>query len=211
MREVTIPNDYNPFRLEVNGRIYSYKAGTTQSVPDEVAELIDKYNKSKPVPKQNSIIDNSGLSFQKTDADKVLKVKEDGSDVEWAEGGGGSGSDLPEYTAADAGKVLAVNEDGTGVKWSEGGSGALFVNVNATFDEDEEIVSLILDKTWAQINGALRAGTAVFFASVNEGFINGYTFVGLNAGRIGLRDSNGYVYDLFVDSENDYPEYTLEE
>ena len=88
MREVTIPNDYNPFRLEVNGRIYSYKAGTTQSVPDEVAELIDMYNQSKPVPRQNSIIDNSGLSFQKTDADKVLKVKEDGSDVEWGEGGG---------------------------------------------------------------------------------------------------------------------------
>ena len=115
MREVTIPNDYNPFRLEVNGRIYSYKAGTTQSVPDEVAELIDMYNQSKPVPKENSIIDNNGLGFQKTDADKVLKVKEDGSDVEWAEGG----LDIPEYTAEDAGKALKVNQDGVGIGWHE--------------------------------------------------------------------------------------------
>lgn len=85
MRTVTIPNDYNPFRLEVNGRIYSYKAGTTQSVPDDVAEAIDVYKRQRKPAKPNSIIDNLGLSFEKSDAGHALMVNNEGTDLVWQE------------------------------------------------------------------------------------------------------------------------------
>lgn len=43
-----IPNSPDPFVCNINGVIYSYKAGTTQSVPDEVAALIDNINANAP-------------------------------------------------------------------------------------------------------------------------------------------------------------------
>lgn len=89
MKTVVIPNDYNPFEIEINGRVYVYKAGETVSVPDDVASAIEQYNASKPVAKPNSIIDNLGMAFNRTDAGKALMVNEAGTDVEWSESLGG--------------------------------------------------------------------------------------------------------------------------
>lgn len=43
MKTVTIPSDYHPYVVEVNGKVYKYPEGTTQSVPDEVAAVIENY------------------------------------------------------------------------------------------------------------------------------------------------------------------------
>lgn len=52
MKTVLIPGDYNPFVLNINGVIYSYKAGTTQTVPDEIADLIENIESLKPNEKK---------------------------------------------------------------------------------------------------------------------------------------------------------------
>lgn len=48
MKTVIIPSNMNPWTCEINGMRFSYKAGSEQSVPDEVAELIEAYNESIP-------------------------------------------------------------------------------------------------------------------------------------------------------------------
>lgn len=51
---VTIPKDRNPFVVIVNGVKYSYPAGATTEVPDEVADVIEKYVGAKPKPDPNA-------------------------------------------------------------------------------------------------------------------------------------------------------------
>lgn len=183
MRTVTIPNDYNPFRLEVNGRIYSYKAGTTQSVPDEVAELIDMYNQSKPVPKQNSIIDH-GLDFQKTDADKVLKVNQEGTDVEWAEGGGGGGSMLVHVDLTFDGASIAS------------------AHLDKTWKEIHD--ALLAGKTVSFLYVCEEDGYIVSFSLKEMGFEDGDGYF------IEFANGDGVVYNtdvFYTDSEDGYPGY----
>ncbi len=48
MQIVTIPSFIDPFVVIVNGRKYSYKAGTTQTVPDGVAEVIHNIMANTP-------------------------------------------------------------------------------------------------------------------------------------------------------------------
>lgn len=49
-KSVTIPTYMQPdFVCTINNVTYRYKAGTTQTVPDEVAELIENINASVPV------------------------------------------------------------------------------------------------------------------------------------------------------------------
>ena len=83
MKTVKIPEGFNPFKITVNKRTYKYKPGTMQEVPDEVADAIAHISVVKD-PKPNSLIDNLGLGFRRTDAGMHLTVKEDGTDVEWA-------------------------------------------------------------------------------------------------------------------------------
>ena len=58
MKTVKIPSDYNPYIVVVNGVTYAYKAGTTQEVPDEVAAVIENYNKLSPkgVPTDGGVL-----------------------------------------------------------------------------------------------------------------------------------------------------------
>lgn len=51
---VTIPKDRNPFVVIVNGVKHSYPAGVTTEVPDEVADVIEKYVGAKPKPDPNA-------------------------------------------------------------------------------------------------------------------------------------------------------------
>ena len=41
-RTVTIPTCHDPYQVEINNKIYTYKAGETVEVPDEVAEVIQR-------------------------------------------------------------------------------------------------------------------------------------------------------------------------
>lgn len=98
MKTITIPEGFHPLEININGLRYSYMEGETVTVKDDVAALIEQYIASVPVPRPNSLIDNLGLAYQRSDKGKALKVKEDGSDVEWGTvepGGGGGGSDDP--------------------------------------------------------------------------------------------------------------------
>lgn len=95
MVTVKIPDNAHPWRCSINGTEYCYEAGSTQSVPDEVAQLIH---------------DIEAAAKQPAPVDPPFPVPE-------------GGSSLPEYTDDDAGKVLSVNEDGDGVEWAEAGGG----------------------------------------------------------------------------------------
>lgn len=50
MKTVTIPTCANPFVVIVNGIKYTYPAGATVEVPDEVAEVIEQHEEAKPEP-----------------------------------------------------------------------------------------------------------------------------------------------------------------
>ena len=47
-KHVTIPSNMNPWWCNINGVVYSYTAGSTQTVPDEVAAVIENYNNMLP-------------------------------------------------------------------------------------------------------------------------------------------------------------------
>ena len=47
-KSVKIPSDYQDFTVVINNTVYTYKGGTTQTVPDEVAAVIENYNAGKP-------------------------------------------------------------------------------------------------------------------------------------------------------------------
>lgn len=50
MKKVTIPTCANPFVVIINGRKYTYPAGETMEVPDEVADVIEWHIVSQPKP-----------------------------------------------------------------------------------------------------------------------------------------------------------------
>lgn len=76
MREVIIPSNMNPWMCNINGVVYSYTAGSTQTVPDEVASLIDAINAEKPV------------ATHPGNAGDVWTMQENG-EAAWIGGGGG--------------------------------------------------------------------------------------------------------------------------
>lgn len=51
---VKIPDSSNPFVVKINNDEYSYKAGTEQSVPDEVAAVIASHNSAQPIPDKSA-------------------------------------------------------------------------------------------------------------------------------------------------------------
>lgn len=87
MKTVTIPTCANPFVVIVNGIKYTYPAGATVEVPDDVAEVIEQHEEAKtePAPVQPPY---SG--------DDILAAANAYTDKKVAEGGGsGSGGGLP--------------------------------------------------------------------------------------------------------------------
>lgn len=86
-RSVTIPNYMTPYwRCNINNVEYAYLAGTTQTVPDEVAALIDQYNAAQPkegprpikvLPEELPIASARSLGAVKIGAN--FSLKEDGT------------------------------------------------------------------------------------------------------------------------------------
>ena len=62
MKTVTIPTCANPFVVIINGRKYTYPAGETVEVPDEVAEVIERHEEAKPQPESPSAPSEGGNS-----------------------------------------------------------------------------------------------------------------------------------------------------
>ena len=56
MKTIQIPTTSNPFIVSINNHVYTYKAGSTVEVPDEVAEVIEAQMDLKP--KQGKFVGN---------------------------------------------------------------------------------------------------------------------------------------------------------
>lgn len=87
MKEVKIPQGFNPFKIKVNNVTYEYKPGEIVEVPDEVAEVIENYNGF-----QNEDPDKlewvEGFSFDPVDdRHKAVMVDDEGKLVLDARGG----------------------------------------------------------------------------------------------------------------------------
>lgn len=124
-RTVKIPSNTKPFWVcEINGKVYSYIAGSTQAVPDEVADLIDNINAMKPKEAAEPGV-----------AGQVWTRLEKGA--AWA--------DLPAATEETAGAV----KKGVGVNYAEEGADAgetlasVLAQLNALIDSlvDAGIIS----------------------------------------------------------------------
>ena len=115
-KTVKIPEDRNPFVVEVNnGKKYSYPAGTVQTVPDEVAAVIASYEASgKPA---NPPFIRKGMPDAGDDGDVLVAV--DGS---WAAQDG--------YGYTDGGEVSKIDEK----YLPESGGGATAFRI---FDEED--------------------------------------------------------------------------
>ena len=98
MREVTIPEGWNPCKITVNNVTYEYPAGQTVEVPDEVADVIDRFNGAK-VPEPEKLEYVEGFSYDPVaDAGKVLQIRDNGRGIEWgANSGGGPRGGLSDF------------------------------------------------------------------------------------------------------------------
>ena len=85
-KTVKIPDNMKPWRAELNGVKYEYEAGSTQTVPDEVAELIARSEKRDDAPAAK--------------APWEIEIPEQEAPA----------SELPEVSADDNGDVLTVVE-----------------------------------------------------------------------------------------------------
>lgn len=63
MKKVTIPTCANPFVVIINGRKYTYPAGETMEVPDEVADVIEWHVVSQPKPEPAPDYNGGGASL----------------------------------------------------------------------------------------------------------------------------------------------------
>lgn len=66
-KSITIPKDRDPFVVIVNGVEYKYTAGETVTVPDSVADVIEKYESAKP-----KVDPNAGAGAYKCDWNKMV-------------------------------------------------------------------------------------------------------------------------------------------
>lgn len=82
MREVTIPEGWNPCKITVNNVTYEYPAGQTVEVPDEIAALIEQAAANQPQAKDQRQV--YSLEFGPEDAGKVLTVNDAETEAIWA-------------------------------------------------------------------------------------------------------------------------------
>lgn len=101
MKTVTIPNCRNPFVVTVNDQTYSYRAGETVEVPDEVAEIIQTHIDAKPVEKSKETV-----STDSTDRKFKLIDTIDFSTEEMAKAGA-----YVEYAVEGVSEILTVWTD----------------------------------------------------------------------------------------------------
>lgn len=77
MKKVQIPTCMSPFIVDVNGKRYIYPAGTEQEVPDEVAIIIEKHNKSHEAKHAPTVPPfESGLAIQSATVGQTIVVEE---------------------------------------------------------------------------------------------------------------------------------------
>lgn len=99
MKTVLIPNETDPFVVNINNVKYSYPAGTEQTVPDDVAAVINNYWATQPHPAK--AVDGGVFPYvDEEDNGMVLKVKNGAWQI-----GADSGSPTIIITAPKGGSI----------------------------------------------------------------------------------------------------------
>lgn len=78
MKKVTIPTCANPFVVIVNGIKYTYPAGETMEVPDDVAVVIEQHYEMHHNQKDGGRTTTVDLSAFETEG-KIVETYDDGS------------------------------------------------------------------------------------------------------------------------------------
>jgi hypothetical protein len=115
MKEVKIPQGFNPFKIKVNNVTYEYKPGEIVEVPDDVAEVIENYESyQNEDPAKKEWVE--GFAFDPVaDAGKAVMVNENGKlSLGEDTGGGGKGSGGAGTTPMMT--VMAIEDIGSGTK-----------------------------------------------------------------------------------------------
>lgn len=115
MKTVTIPTCANPFVVIVNGIKYTYPAGATVEVPDDVAEVIEQHEEAKPEPAPVqppfASVPSSGESGGGASGGGGLPVVELETNLT-AEGSAMSASDNAKLSAAIGGPaIISINHE----------------------------------------------------------------------------------------------------
>ena len=88
MKTITIPTNYDPFRVTVNGKEYVYQGGATVSVPDDVADVIENMIQPEYEPHSDFVTEAdmkayiSGEGFEET-SNKVTSISATPSDTKY--------------------------------------------------------------------------------------------------------------------------------
>ena len=109
MKEITIPNDTQPFVVTINDLSYTYTPGETVQVPDDVYEIIIQQINSAPVYDTTRKLET--VEYKPEDAGKMSRIKDDGSGIEWTDI-----VNVPAPSAANVGKTLVAKQTG----WKKG-------------------------------------------------------------------------------------------
>lgn len=108
MKKVTIPTCANPFVVIVNGIKYTYPAGETVEVPDDVAEVIEQHEETHNNPKPEPVVP----PFAPTP-----------SEVPSEGGAGGGGLEVIELTSTNVAQSAVYDEaenDALSTAWEKG-------------------------------------------------------------------------------------------
>ena len=93
----------NPFKVRINGKEYKYKAGSTQTVPDNVAEIIENDLRLDPKP-DREIADKAPATIADVKKAKTEAIR--------------AATELP--AGGETGDILVQGSDGA--EWLSAGS-----------------------------------------------------------------------------------------
>ena len=157
-KQITIPSDRgNPVIVVVNGRKYIYAAGSTETVPDEVAALLESNAEIKAVPDRDVFAPLSAAGRE--DGSDVIPVYADKNGQLWVRKSD-IGSGLPAVTADDNGDVLTVVSGAWGKAAPSGGGNGIWW-VDLIYDTEADDGTYTCNKTYAEILEAINAGENV--------------------------------------------------
>lgn len=216
MKTVLIPTNMNPWTCEINGMKFSYKAGTEQTVPDEVAELIEAYNES--LPKEAKEAGEEGQVWTKeqygagwedlwipkagTERSKFLYVDHNGV-VQWK-----GVNQVP--SGGTEGQVLTKTADGEGWADAKGSNIKLIGESDGALDFQSGTIELTEDydkfdilvfdiggagqqarsiTSYLLVAGIVTQETSLFYdmmVTTNIGTLNGARFTSANKKSIGF-------------------------
>ncbi len=208
-KTITIPTGVgNPVSVVVNGRKFSYPAGTTQTVPDEVAAIFESNSMEHvsygrragaPLSAEGPLNDNEFLPVFAT-SDGRLRIRK--SDLEELIHSGVVANPTLAGTEAD---LTGLQVGDTKYKVPAGGGGVLVVHVTATTSGDSTIHTC--DKTAGEMYEAMQTGVVVIAPYTEDSAIQGgVCAMNISGGHFEfIIAGSGIVFT--AESASDYPSY----